>query len=182
MANLVSTGMPSASGAVHIGPTTATLPTSVDATLTGFTNLGHVSEDGLTNANSRESEEIKDWGGATVLTVQTGVTDTYSLTLIDSMDPNVLKVVFGDDNVTGTLETGITIKSNSKELVAHAYVIDMIMSDGIPKRIVIPNGKISEVGEITYKGGEAIGYEITIAALPDESGNTHYEYMKKKTS
>jgi hypothetical protein len=55
----------------------------------------------------------------------------------------------------------------------------MILQGGVLKRVVIPNCKVSEVGEVVYKDDEAIGYETTVSCLPDAAGNTHYEYIVK---
>lgn len=175
----VSYGKPKTAGAVYFGGTDATLPTSTDATLTGFTALGYVSDDGLTNNNSPESDNIKAWGGDTVLSLLTSKEDTFSFKLLEAMSADVLKLVYGSANVTGTTATGITVKANTTPPERHSYVFDMVLKDGVLKRIVVPDATITEVGEIVYKDDEAIGYELTITAVPDASGNTHYEYIKK---
>jgi hypothetical protein len=55
----------------------------------------------------------------------------------------------------------------------------MILKGNILKRVVIPDGQITNVEEITYDDSKAIGYAVTLAAYPDASGNTHYEYLKE---
>lgn len=179
MAN-VTAAKPKTGGGLYVGPTTATLPTDTATALTGFKSLGNISDDGIDNDMSSESEEVKNWGGDTVLTTQTSTSDTYKLTLLDSLSVDVLKEVYGESNVNGTLSTGITIKKNALEKENRAWVVDMVMVDGILKRIVIPVGKISEIGTVSYKDNEPVGFEITITATPDTAGNTHYEYIKGK--
>lgn len=176
----VSTGKPAIGGAIYVAPVGTTLPTTSEATLdNAFVALGYCSEDGLTNANSPSSEQIRAWGGDIVLVTSSERPDTFAYTLLEVLNADVLKFVYGQSNVTGALSTGLTIKANNATQDEYAIVIDMVMRGGVLKRIVIPDGFVSEVGDITYSDTEAVGYETTVTAMPDSSGNTHYEYIKK---
>lgn len=174
----VSAAKPKVTGAVFVAPLGTALPTdAVTALAAAYLPLGYVGEDGLRNANSPSNAQVKAWGGDAVLDSQTEKTDTFKMTLIEALNANVLKLVHGDDNVTGTLAEGIQVTANRDEAVQRVLVVDMILK-GAVKRIVVPRAKITEVDEIVYADDKAIGYGTKLSAAPDDKGNTHYEYIK----
>lgn len=175
----VTTAKPAVAGAIYAAPVGTTLPTDATTALNeAFIAMGYCSEDGVVNANSPTVETIKAWGGDVVLTTSSEKPDTFKYKLIEALNLTVLKYVYGSTNVTGTLSTGISISANNKVQEAWAIVIEMVMKGGVLKRIVIPSASVTEVGEITYKDAEAVGYDTTCTCMPDSNGNTHYEYLK----
>lgn len=176
----VSAGKPKVAGAVYRAPLGTALPTDATTALAAaFLDMGYISEDGVTNSNSPDTEKIRAWGGQVVLIVSTEKPDTFKLTFLESLNENVLKTVYGDANVTVDVQAGtINVVSNAEALEEHVYVIDMALRGGALKRVVIPSGALSELGDIVYKDDEAIGYEVTLDCMPDGSGNNHYEHIK----
>ena len=162
----VSTGKPAGVGAVWRAPKGTTLPATVDATLdAAFKCLGYCSEDGYTQSTSISTENLKAWGGDIVDTPQTEKIETHKFKAIESLNVDVLKAAYGDDNVTGTAATGITVRHNANDQKACVYVVDMILRDGGKQRTVIPNAKLTNLGDVVYKDNEATGYDMTFTAL-----------------
>lgn len=183
-ANNVTAGKPKITGSIYCAPLGTALPTdAITALNDAFKNLGYCGEDGLVNSNSPETEQVKAWGGDVVLNSQIEKIDTFNFKLIEILNVDVLKTVYGAKNVVGTsLETGITIKASSGELDSYSWVFELILKGNVAKRIVVPNASITEIGEIEYTDSDAVGYDTTITAVPDENGFTHHEYIKKGTN
>lgn len=173
----VSVGKPSAAGGIYAGDPNDTIPTDATTALpASFSNLGYVSDEGLVNSVEASTEDVTAWGGDTVMTVRTTRSETFSWTFIQT-NADVLSEVYGPDNVTEDAGGDLTVLHNNKELPRRVYVFEILMTGNRVKRIVVPNAQITEVGDVTYVDGEAIGYEVTLSAYPDEDGNTAYEYI-----
>lgn len=181
MANNVSNvtaGSPAVGGAISVAPSGTALPTDATTALAAtYKGLGYCSDAGVVNANTPDTTQVKAWGGDTVLVTNNGKTDTFQFTLLEVLNPEVLKLVYGEANVTGTLAAGITVKANNSPQEEHAMVIDMIARDGALHRICIPRAVVTSVGNVTYSDTEAVGYDTTVTAFADSAGNTHYEYI-----
>ena len=172
----VSVGKPMAAGGIYSGATTVTKPVNATAALaTGIENLGFVSDEGLTNSIEMDTEEIQEWGGNTVLTVRTSRTEKFQWTFIETNEL-VLKEVYGQENVTKASDA-LTVLHNGAELPQRLYVFEIALTGNKVKRIVVPLGKITEIGDVVYASGEPIGYQVTLSCSPDASGVTVYEYI-----
>lgn len=153
------------SGEIAVGLTTATAPTDTGALPTGFTGLGYLSEDGFTEARERSVEDILGWqNGDTVRSVVTDSNLSYTFTMIETKKETV--ELFYGTTVTQSATNGNYVIVPASTGGRKSFILDVIDGTSL-KRIYIPLGEVSEVGEVTYANGEPIGYEVTIRSYPD---------------
>lgn len=177
-ADNVSVGKPKAGGAVFVAPAGTALPTDAKTELgEEFACLGCISEDGVVNSQSTESEDFYDWEGDVVENGTSKFSETYKMTFIEAVNPDVLKLVYGDSNVEVTAGGGIHVRHNGSERDEAVMVIDTILKGKRINRLVIPRAKVSEIGDVTRKRNELIGYESTVKALADGGGDCTHEYV-----
>lgn len=145
-------------GAVYVGPTTSTAPTSSTSTLTGFTELGYVSSDGVTFTTDKSTNQIRAWQNADL--VRESITEgtvTYSFMLLETTQ-DAIEAYFGGTMTGGKIEVVPTNTGGRK-----SFVIDVI--DGTKAiRHYVPSGEILSVEAQTIQNGEAIAYGLTVTA------------------
>ena len=180
-ASNVSVGKPRAAGGVFSAPVSTAAPTNATTALAaGYVGLGYVSDSGLVNSISTDTSDINAWGGDRVLSVRTSRSESFQFTFIET-NADVLKEVYGQDNVSEA-SGALTVLHNGKANPVRRYVFEIALTGDRVKRIVVPNGQITEVGDVTYVDGDPIGYEVTVSAYPDANGNTAIEYIATVTA
>ncbi len=105
---------------------------------------------------------------------------TYSFTLLETLNVAVQKAIRGDDNVTSTAANSshgnlLAVTVNADTRAKLPWVFDMLDGDA-KKRIVVPLGQITAIGDVVYSDTGVVGYPVTLEAFPDTSGNNSYEY------
>lgn len=174
----VSAAKPNATGAIFWAPADTAVPTDASTALNAaFKSVGYVSEDGLTEKESRTYEKFKAWGGDTVASSQTEYVKQYTFKMIETNEAT-MKARYGVDNVTSSGDEVTQVKHNSKELPEGVWVVEMIIAGKIVRK-VMPKAKIEEIGDITYSDDALIAYEVTLGLLPDTNGNYEVDYYAK---
>jgi hypothetical protein len=154
-------------GVASSGPTTATAPTSSSAALTGFADLGYLSDAGVTEARARSTNDIRGWqGGVIVRSLVTEGSLTYNFVMLETSKATI-ELFFGT-SVTQTAPEGTLIVIPTSTGGRKSFVLDVV--DGVELiRTYVPQGEVTEVGDTVFSNGEAIGYECTLTAYPDSS-------------
>lgn len=156
-----------------------TRPTSNATVLpTGLFAVGAVSDDGLQYAFDEDSESFTAWGQlAPFRTEVTRSTRTFQLTLWETNRPIVKSVMYrlATEDVTADEDTGIYTFAETSAPVPdrRTWCID-VMDGGNIERFWVPLAEVTDRDDVTYKSDEMSGFNLTITAYPDETGNTVY--------
>lgn len=156
-------------GTVEAAPLGTTLPTTAESTTdAAFVDQGYVSEDGITQTINTDITDIKAWqNGDIVRKVQTGHDVMYALTLIETSEASL-------ETYYGNYAAGV-VEVTGEQMPHRSWALTVVDGEQII-RVVIPDGQITERGEVVYANGDPIGYSITITAFPDTEGVKAYIY------
>lgn len=170
-------------GAIKHAPLGTAIPTLADIKKAGvtlnqaFAGDEYVSEDGLTLTPSRSTTDIKDWSGATVRKVLESFDGTLAWTMI-STNQGALSIAFGSNHVTANAagtDHGAQVQAALGAYLPEEQAWVFLMKDGDARIVIaVPDGQITEVGEVTFASNSAVGWNVTLSCYPDSSGNSIY--------
>lgn len=158
-------------GAVYYDPTSeAPAPTGTDSDVTGYDDLGYISEDGvtLTLPGEGDTTSIRAWQNAAIVrTIRTPSEDqpTFELTFIETK-LEVIEAVFGVTVDQGASEGSFVINTNVAR--SHArLVLDVVDGDELI-RVFAPRAIVTGLDAISFTNADPIGYAVTITAEYDD--------------
>ena len=152
-------------GAVYAGPTSSTAPTSAVSTVpAGYNDLGYISEDGVTEAYDEDVQDIQAWqGGAIVRTLISSSKASLSFTMIESKASTL--ELYHKGSTMEAVSGGYKIDVKLPNVVRKKFILD-VLDGSTHLRIYVPDGEVTERGEITYVNDETISYNVTITCYP----------------
>lgn len=176
-------GLPdqSTTGAILTAAVGTTLPTSaVDTLNVAFKDSGYVTEDGVNVSPTWNTNKLHDWSGANVRTMLDSFEGQVSFSLMELLDEQSAKQVFGASNVTKTAansvhgeQLAITMGSTLPDELSWVFK----MKDGNAKAlIVIPRGQVSAVDTLAFNRNNSANLPVTLDCLADSSGKSIYIY------
>jgi len=178
----VFAAMPRATGALLRGKKGGgTLPTSAKDDITGpayqwLIDQGYIGEDGFTQSESRDTDKKKAFGGKVVKVLQTDYSLTIQFAFLESINAEVLKSIYGEENVEVRPDGEIVVHKNSKQSPHASWVIDVYDGDAL-NRSTIADGQITEIDDIVKVHSDTIMYTVTMECFEDENGDNMVEYF-----
>jgi hypothetical protein len=153
-------------GAARVAPVGTAAPTGSTGVFgAGWVDLGYIHEDGITETPNADWNEVRAWQGRTVVRRTLTSSDVQWQFQLIEQKQETLELYY-----TGAVMTQTSGQDARLDIVApswdpRAFALDLI--DGtIHERIIIPQATVTDRGEITYNGTDAIAYDVTITALP----------------
>lgn len=180
----VMTGTPRGGTAGYLfrAPIGTALPTDATTTLaSAYKDMGYVSEDGVERAINKAYNTIRDMGGTEVLKVRNEHGVTVTLALLETLNGDTAKAVYGDDAVTVTAATSshgnqVHIAYKGDEPDDAIWVLDLALG-GKLKRHIWPSTQLtSEDSTTTLNGEDAASFPVTLTLYADTSGVYFHEY------
>lgn len=168
-------------GRVHLAPVGTALPTDVTAPLSAaFVDVGHISEDALTESLEISTEVLRSWQRPIgIRTLTTEVNWTFQFQMLETSPLN-LELYYGGADTTVATGVATTAIPAWPSGVQKACVIE-ILDGNITTRFAIPKVEVGERGEVNHTNTEGTMYDVTLNVLGTSLDDMGYRITNDPT-
>ncbi|MGW0905041.1 phage tail tube protein [Streptomyces sp. NPDC002853] len=138
--------------------------------------LGAISDDGLVQGFDEDSQEYTPWGFTSpIRTTITKSLRTFKITAWETGRTTVRSLQYRIPVADLEPVSGLTTFAETASPLPDRRAFWFIVLDGETSLgFYVPEGEISDRSDVTHKQDEMAGFEWTVTAYPDLSGNTVY--------
>lgn len=166
-------------GGIYQAPSGTALAMSALSDLdVAYDELGYASGDGVKQSIGADTTSIKAWqGGSELRKIQTSHALTFDFTMLETSD-QTLETYYGNVEDLGGGETLTRVTAD--QLDHYVWAIHIIDGD-YRLRLLIPDGQVTDRGDVSYVNGDAISYPVTLSCFPDDDNVKAYIYKAQVT-
>ena len=146
----------------------AEVTTTTDFTGEGWVKLGYGSTDGISVSTDADDSDKNVWG-ASLGKIYSNFTDKLTLHCASFMDPDLWKVIAGDDNVS--TDSDFTTIKRKNVSVKGTFVV-VAKSDAGKKLMWVYRGQVNPAFDYDATGDDVITFDLEINGITAEDGTT----------
>jgi hypothetical protein len=163
--------------ATGFGVTGTPLPTDAVATPNAaFKDIGSLTDNGITDSTNQAWKDIFAWqGNALVASLPGAYTKTFKFAA-QEVNGQTLALAYPGSTLTQQA-WGVSIAEKPIVRDIRAWILHGISDSGKLQRIVIPQGQVSDHGDVVWSSQDLTVYEYTVKCFVDASGNVAYRYL-----
>lgn len=149
---------------------------------------GYVSQDGVSEAEDRSVDKLKDWNLDVIDTVETDYGLQWTVTFVEAANAEVLKFIYGSENVKinktsdaeGEEYVEVYVRKGARQNENASIMFDIKGKGNAFGRTFGASVSVASIGEIQYIKGGLIQYQTTIDAFTDVTGTSAHTWMGQR--
>ncbi|KXT55926.1 hypothetical protein Y710_16385 [Gordonia sp. QH-12] len=137
-----------------------------------FTNLGYISDDGVTENRDEDNEEFTPWQENSPIRIEiTKSTVSFEFVLWQSTAATA-GFYFGVSkaDMRKNPDGSVYFEEGGKPDLKRNQLVLTVVDGEHARRVVLANAQVTERQEISYKSDEMIGYGVTVTGYPGPDG------------
>ena len=139
---------------------------------TDFTNLGYISDDGVSESRDEDNQDFTPWQENSAIRYEitrSQVTLQFTLWQSTLATAGFYYGVKADDMLLNA-DGSVFFDEGGKPPVDRNVLVLTVVDGAAARRIAMPAAQVTERGEVTYNSDQMIGYNVTVTGFPVEIG------------